>query len=205
MLKRRYKGVVRQIHVDKRTYTFLREDFDPAFYSFGCPLRHKMCGELDEIIEESSKRNVFVAMPYVGYSHENVIRELLTEAGLIPKLAKQKIQTKMVLCKICRDIRKCGYGIVDISKNNVNVAYELGLMQSLGKNCAILLEAGTEAQSDLKGLENVLYDSSSKLKSELGRWMRDNITETDTKSLDEYLESTRTQRKESHHQKGVFS
>lgn len=187
MQKKKYIDEVIQIDVDQWIYHTLREDFNPAFYSFGCPIGHKICGELNEIMKEYSKKNVFIAIPYSNYPYENAILEVVEAANLSPKLAKQKIQTKVVLCKICKEIRKSCYGIVDISEKNVNVAYELGLMQSLGKNCAILLRSGTEAQSDLRGIENVMYDNLVKLISELGRWMEDNIPQIDKNSLHKFL------------------
>ena len=182
------KDQTREIKVETGIYNYLSADFDPAFFSYGCPIGHKICGEMDEIIKDSAKNKVFIAIPYSDYNYEQTIVDLIKAAGLEPKLAKQKIQTSVVLCKICKNFRKSHYGIVDISKNNVNVAYELGLMQSLGRNCAILLEDGVKTQSDLQGLENVLYSNSKKLESELARWLVDNVKETKTKSLNEYLQ-----------------
>jgi hypothetical protein len=181
------KNQTKEIKVETSIYTRLPDDFDPSFFSFGCPIGHKTCGEIDEIIRESAKTKVFIAIPYSNYNYEQTIFDLVKAAGLEPKLAKQRIQTLVVLCKICKNIRKSHYGIVDLTKDNVNVAYELGLMQSLGRNCAILLEEGAKAQSDLQGLENVLYNSSKKLESELARWLVDNVKETKTNSLNEYL------------------
>jgi hypothetical protein len=139
----------------------------------------------------SYKKNVFIAIPYSDYEYEKQIVNLVKVAGLEPKLAKQKIETKIILCKICREIRKSGYGIADISNNNANVAYELGLMQSLGRCCAILLKEGNKPQSDLQGLEDVLYKNSD-FRTKLGRWLIDNVKEADTKALEKYLSENPT-------------
>jgi hypothetical protein len=191
------KNQTKEIKVEISIYNRLPDDFDPGFFSFGCPIGHKNCGEIDEIIKDSARKKVFIAIPYSDYNYEQNILGLVKAAGLEPLLAKQKIQTSVVLCKICKNIRKCHYGIVDITKNNVNVAYELGLMQSLGRNCAILLEDGVKAQSDLQGLENVLYTDSTKLENELARWLIDNVKETKSNSLTKYLHKNTSQSKKS--------
>ena len=41
-------------------------------------------------------------------------------------------------CKICEMIQESAYGIADISKNNPNVLFELGIMIALGKPTIIL-------------------------------------------------------------------
>ena len=177
---------MKNIEVKENIYYSLPEDFDPAFYGFACPIGLQTCGQLNEIMEQSTKKNVFIAIPYSDYEYEEQLVNLVKVAGLEPKLAKQRIETKIILCKICGEIRKSGYGIADISKNNANVAYELGLMQSLGRCCAILLEEGNKAQSDLQGLESVLYKKSD-FRKKLGQWIIDNVKEADTKALTKYL------------------
>lgn len=159
--------------------------------SFGCPLGMDVCGKLDDIVQNYSRKNVFLAIPYSKYGHENAIKDVLTAAKLRPVLAKDKIHTTNLLCKICRQMRKCAYMVADISRQNANVAYELGLMQSLGKDCAILFSTRVrkQKQSDLKGIADVRYSTSKKLKKELGKWIRDNVDEADRRSLRSYLRS----------------
>lgn len=155
--------------------------------SFGCPIGHRQCGELSEINEQYSEKNVFVAIPYSDYRHEDAIREVLMKGALTPIVAKDKIRTHVLLCKVCKEIRKCGgYGIADISKNTANVAYELGLMQSLSKKCAILLSSRSPRPTDLQGLENVTYGVARTLKVNLAKWIVDNVKECDIHALEEY-------------------
>jgi hypothetical protein len=59
-------------------------------------------------------------------------------------------------------------------------------MQSLGRCCAILLKEGNKPQSDLQGLEDVLYKNSD-FNKKLGQWLIDNVKEADTKALKKYL------------------
>jgi len=160
--------------------------------SFGCPTGMDVCGKLGEIVQHYSSTNVFLAIPYSKYtSQETAIRQVLNSAKLNPVLAKDKIQTMSLLCKICKEMRKCAYMVADISKQNANVAYELGLMQSFGKQCAILFSTRIRRQkpSDLAGIEDVRYYTSKKLKKELSKWIRDNVPEADKTSLRIFLKS----------------
>lgn len=182
------RGQKREIVIETKIYDILGKSFNPAFWGYACPIGHQFCAELDDILDGYSNKNVFVAIPYSDYAYENAIKEVLKAASLTPKLAKQKIQTRVILCKICREMRKCKYGVADISRDNTNVAYELGLMQSLGRNCAILLSAEAKRQTDLEGIENVSYSTPDELKLQFGKWIEDNIPESDKESLNEYLQ-----------------
>jgi hypothetical protein len=161
--------------------------------SFACPKKMEVCGMLVDILGHYSQKNVFIAIPYSHYAHEKAILSTLKAAKLKPLLAKDKIQTADVLCKICGTMRKCAYLVADISTQNANVAYELGLTQSLGKDCAILysghFKRHKHKQSDLSGIEDVRYFSEKELKKKLGKWINDNIKEADKKSLSNYLKN----------------
>lgn len=115
---------IRETALDPDVYPPIREvqafAKELILSSFGCPIGHKQCGELSEINEQYSEKNIFVAIPYSNYRYENAIRETITRGALTPIIAKDKIQSHVILCKVCKGIRKCGgYGIVDISKNTV--------------------------------------------------------------------------------------
>jgi len=148
-------------------------------YGFACPIGLDLCGKIERISKDFSEKNVFVAIPYSDYDFEETIRETLRNSGLKARLAKDRISTRQLLCKVCEEFRTCKYGLVDISYNNLNVVYELGLMQSLNIKCAILYKRGSERQTDLQGIENVPYDDSKSLDEELTRWVGQNITSSD--------------------------
>jgi len=194
-VEKHVENAIIRAEVDSATYLPLEEAKKVAKrliqLSFGCPISNSPCGQIAEIDREHSDRNVFVAIPYSNYSYENTIREVLTRATLMAKVAKDKITSQVILCKVCKEMRKCGYGITDISKNTVNVAYELGLMQSLGKKCAILLSTNkrvlSERPTDLQGIENVTYKTHRSLRKKLAQWVIDNIDECDAEALREYL------------------
>lgn len=161
--------------------------------SFGCPTEMEVCGKLNDIVRYYSPRNVFIAIPYSRYAHEKAIKRVLKAAELRPILAKDKIQTTDILCKICNMMRKCEYLVADISSQNANVAYELGLMQSLGKNCAILFSSRIrrhkQKQTDLEGIEDVRYSTEKELKRKLGGWIKDNVKDANKTSLTRFIKN----------------
>jgi len=109
------------------------------------------------------------------------------------KLAKDKIKTQTLLCKVCKTIRVCPYATIDYGDANLNVVYELGLLHSLGKVVAILKP--TTIPSDLQGLEYLDHNGSTEsLKLELGKWLRDNVSSINGEQLEEYLKELTIQK-----------
>jgi len=150
----------------------------------GCPLLHTECVEAVRISREYSPSNIFIAIPYSEYRHnEDAIRKIIEAANLNPVIVKDKIESSMLLCKICRSIRTCKYGVADISYSNLNVIYELGIISALNKKCAILFNESVDIPVDLKGLEYVKYTDIYELAIELGKWLRDNVEEVDQSAL----------------------
>ena len=189
----RFKDKVAEHPIDRKVYVppTTRKEISRWLTNvgFGCPLGMDRCGKLDEIVPDYSPRNVFVAIPYSKYIYEEAIRQVLTSAKLRAILAKDRIETISLMCNICKAMRKCAYMVADISRQNDNVTYELGLMTSFGKDCAILFSKRIRKNkpSDLEGLMDVRYHNSKNLKKQLGRWVRDNVSEADKKSLGTFL------------------
>lgn len=158
-------------------------NFNPSLIGLHCPLNYDTCPKIVEIVNLYSPQNVFVAIPYSSYAYEESIRIITEFAGLKPVVVKDRISSQTLLCKVCRDIRISKYGIADFGSNNLNVIYEIGLMQSLGKKVAILKP--DIIPGDLQGIEYLDHDLSTEgLKIAIGRWYADNVPEiTDRNSL----------------------
>jgi len=190
---RRIRNKSKYISLDKTLYETPKNRKRYSYFlttiGYGCPLGMEVCGRLKDILGGYSVKKTFLAIPYSKYAHEKSIAQVLRAASLNPSLAKDRIKTTDILCKICTQMRKCGYMIADISAQNANVAYELGLMQSLGRECVILFSsrARKHKQSDLKGIEDVRYSNGKELKSGLANWIRDNVAEADRRSLNRFI------------------
>jgi len=179
-------GEVKEQDLERRVYTKM-PGLDPITISLGCPIGQEVCGQLENILSSNDKLNVFVAIPYSDYEYEELICDVLVNAGLNPILAKDRIESKILLCKVCRELRKCSYGVADISQSNLNVIYELGLMQTLGRPCAILFESGSERPIDLQGIENVYYSNEEELCLRLAQWLKDNVASIEMGRLNGFL------------------
>ncbi len=98
--------------------------------------------------EDDRKRRIQAINESIGDGYE--IRSALDEKGI-----------NAFTCKICEMIQTCAYGIADITSNNPNVLFELGIMIALGKATLILLrkdqEIGLKLPSDLNAIEVIPF------------------------------------------------
>lgn len=160
----------------------------------GCPLDPlKPCSYTKEITDGYDKNRVFVAIPVRGYSDQKkVIENTLNVVGLEAFIEVATLETGIMLCNICRNIRIAKYAVIDITSLRPNLLYELGLMHALCRKVAILFQeksAKDRFPTDLKGLEYVGYKApknGSLLDNfELGlcRWINNNVPEANKDQL----------------------
>ncbi len=112
----------------------IAKDFLSLRVSRGCPIGHKGCREVHEIQREYSDRNIFLAISF-GDEFQDTIDHLKVkfgEYGFKLCVVNQRIENKNILCKICKTIQTCKYGIAEFSGFRHNVSYEFGLMQAFG-------------------------------------------------------------------------
>ena len=104
---------------------------------------------------------IFLNIPYVRrYSRlEDAIVAICTAYGLCPELAKNIKEDSFRMEKIKRAMRRCKYGITDISSKGFNMPYELGLLH-LYKIPTLIMDNGVpdwyryqKVFSDLLGRE----------------------------------------------------
>lgn len=131
----------------------------------GCPIGHKVCKEYHTIQREYSDRNVFLAVSFSDEFKDMIdhLNEKLKKAGFYLKVVNQTIENKNILCKICKTIQTCKFGIAEFSGFKHNVSYEFGLMQAFGlETIAIIkkekLQEFEKNISDMKGIEVIPYE-----------------------------------------------
>ncbi|MBC2746875.1 MAG: hypothetical protein HF975_07695 [ANME-2 cluster archaeon] len=158
----------------------ISKDFISIRGSKGCPTGHKTCKEFHEIRREYSDRNIFLAISF-GTEFQDMIDHLETkfrDDDFDLKVVNQNIDNKNILCKICKTIQICKYGIAEFSGFRHNVSYEFGLMQAFGLETIGIInnEKFHEFErnmSDMKGIEVIPYESISKdLFPKLQRFIR---------------------------------
>jgi len=141
-----------------------------------CPMNRERCSCRNRIDSLYSPNRVFIDVPYdpVYAEYERAIIETLKRRRLVPILAKDRASSDILLCKVCRLIQTCQYGVADISLPSLNVPYELGLMHALGMNCAILKSESASQPADIQGKEHISYHTLEGLASGLDKWLADN-------------------------------
>lgn len=158
----------------------------------GCgPLAKDSCDRREEIAQRRSAKKIFLDIPYGQYADcEDALVAIIRSLDLEPVIAKDKVTSSAVLCKICADIRSCKYGITDISSSSNSVAYEYGLMHGLGMKVCLLLRSAEEKFSDIHGIEHIQYSGLLSLKISVIKWVIDNVQEADISKARSLLAET---------------
>ncbi len=147
------------------------------------------CDMTDSTKKEYSEKKIFLDIPYSNYDDcEGALTEITGIAGLKHIVAKDKVTSKAMLCKICQLIKSCKYGIADISSGSNSVSYEYGIMHGFGMNVALLLREDNEKFSDIKGLEHLPYNGLRSLKIIVSKWILDNVEEADKEGLNNIIQ-----------------
>ena len=81
--------------------------------------------------------------------------------------ADEKFSNVDIMCKVCQAIQESEYVIINISDENPNVMFELGLAYGLNKYVILLKDSSTPVMSDLKGLEYIEYVHAGDLGNKL--------------------------------------
>ncbi len=146
------------------------------------------CNQTGLITKSYSDKNIFLDIPFTEYEdREAILRDVLKRAGLEAIVAKDRLTSNIILCKVCKHIQFCKYGIADISFGRHSVSYELGLMHGFDKKVCILLQEDSDKFSDILGLEHVDYKGKKELSIKLSKWLLENVIEANKEELRKYI------------------
>lgn len=123
---------------------------------------------------DSQKYLFFVGMPFNDRyidSYQRGIKAMLEQhridtANRVFK-ADEQYSNVDILCKICKAIQESQNIIINISEQNPNVMFELGLAYGLNKNVFLIKDKESAVISDLSGLEYTSYSNAEELASKL--------------------------------------
>jgi hypothetical protein len=142
----------------------ISRDFHSAKVNRGCPLGYPVCKEYQAIQHDFSDSNIFFATSFRDEYLDlaDHLRSRLKEVGYNLKVVNEDISNRNVLCKICRTMQGCRFGIAEFSGFRHNVTYEFGLMQAFGLQTIAVMRSEKFADferdvSDLKGIEVIPY------------------------------------------------
>ena len=148
----------------------------------------KIGGECSHTVIQDNNY-VFVMMPFEGFnSVYDAIKQAV--AGIEGKefqceRADAKYTNLSIWCdRICKNIRKAKYNIVDITGRNPNVFYELGFAHAMSNTKAIIITQNREeAPFDIAGINLILY--SVKELPGLREELKNAIQALETKKIEE--------------------
>ncbi len=142
----------------------ISKDFHSGKVNRGCPIGNSVCIEYQNIQREYSEKNIFFATSFSENFLDSAdhLRSKLKEIGFNLHIVNEQITNRNILCKICRTMQTCKYGIAEFSGFRHNVSYEFGLMQAFGlKSIAVVKQdsfSKFESEiSDMKGIEVIPY------------------------------------------------
>jgi hypothetical protein len=106
---------------------------------------------------------IFVIMPFDGFKNiydciEHAIKGI-EKKDFISERSDSKYNTGDIWdTRICQNIRKAKYCIVDTSTKNANVFYELGFAHAIGNTKTIIITQDIrEAPFDIQSLNHIIY------------------------------------------------
>jgi hypothetical protein len=116
----------------------------------------------------------FVLMPFDAKFqpvYEDHIRPTIERAGLRCERADEIRGVKQITSDIWERINRCRFLVAELTDQNANVFYELGLAHALGKDVIPITQSMTFVPFDIKTLRCVVYDTTArgtkKLESDL--------------------------------------
>ncbi|MFV0395483.1 MAG: hypothetical protein ACK5LC_14045 [Coprobacillaceae bacterium] len=129
--------------------------------------------EKEGVTDEPSPENVdkkkkcFVMMPFstpkgyedghFDYIYEQIIEKAIEKAGYEALRVDKDLKSTDIVQKIFKGIAESEMAICDLSSNNPNVFYELGIRQSYNKPVLLIRDDETKPMFDISGLTTIEY------------------------------------------------
>jgi nucleoside 2-deoxyribosyltransferase len=117
---------------------------------------------------ESSSSLCFVMMPTRRESESiywTLIRPATENVGLVPLRADQIFTPGSIMEQIRAAIRESRVCIADVTNDNPNVLYELGLAEAFGKPVILIAQTGSQRPFDIAGNRYIAFDPTDPRKS----------------------------------------
>lgn len=111
------------------------------------------------------KKFVFVLMPFekpFSDIYTYGIKQTCNELNLYCERVDEQIYQERILDRIYNQIEKADIIVADMSTRNVNVFYEVGYANGIGKNVILLTQKTDDIPFDLKHHPHIIYDGQIK-------------------------------------------
>ena len=113
-----------------------------------------------EIVEPTSKCDIFVLMPFrpeLDELYEDVIKKIETRLGMKVARADELFGPKSIVNDIWSSILMSKVVIADCTQRNPNVFYEIGLAHAIGKPVVLIAQEDIDVPFDLSHLRYIKY------------------------------------------------
>ncbi|HEY2361890.1 MAG TPA: Hsp70 family protein [Candidatus Angelobacter sp.] len=107
----------------------------------------------------------FVLMPFDAKFqavYEDHIRPTIERAGLRCERADEIRGVKQITADIWERINRCRFLVAELTDQNANVFYELGLAHALGKDVILITQSMSFVPFDIKTLRCIVYDTTAR-------------------------------------------
>jgi len=119
---------------------------------------------------QEKPRSVFVIMPFAGAFddvYELGIKASVEALGWECQRADEIIHNRDIMCQVCQGIRQARLVIADLTGQNANVFYELGMAHALEKDVILLAQDVGDVPFDLRPMNIIAYDTILPLRQRL--------------------------------------
>lgn len=123
--------------------------------------RASCCGRFLSTARGASK-GCFVMMPFGGWLdryYHDIYAPAIRAAGLEPRRADELPDGGSIVTQIWKQIKQSSVLLADLSGQNANVFYELGIAHALGKPVVLTSSNLDDVPFDLRHLRVILYDT----------------------------------------------
>ncbi|WP_298121778.1 hypothetical protein [Flavobacterium sp.] len=130
-----------------------------------------------------NKNFCFTIMPFRGYFEDyylKIYKPAIDEANLKPLRADDIYTPGTIINDIWEAIQKSKIILADLTEQNANVFYELGLAHASGKPVILLSERLEDVPFDLRALRVIIYNKNI---PDWGKILQDSITKALTETL----------------------
>jgi hypothetical protein len=113
--------------------------------------------------------DVFVVMSFREKSDDtyNTIARVCRTYGFEPDRTDKAATTERIYSRIVQGIQRAAFVIADVTFRSVNVYYELGFAEALGKDVLVIAKEGTTLPFDTTDIPTILFKDQTRLEEAL--------------------------------------
>lgn len=115
------------------------------------------------IKEKDKEKIVFVIMPFEDWFHiyyDKIYIKAIEKTKLTPKILANSVGPKVLVQEMFDLTKKAEVILADLTRNNANVCYELGLAHALNKPAILIIDSTETIPFDVTAFRVIKYDKN---------------------------------------------